>query len=138
MKTMVLTGIRQMEMREVPDPVIKSDKDVLIRMATVGVCGSDVHYYLTGRIGSRWFSILRRRHEGAGVVEKVGAKVKRVKPATDRHRAGHAVLRVRSVQAGRQHTCRKLRFLGCPGQAEGCLSQYIVMRRKVAFPFVKR
>lgn len=28
---------------------------------------------------------------------------------------------------GRRHTCRNLRFLGCPGQAEGCLSEYIVM-----------
>jgi L-iditol 2-dehydrogenase len=30
-------------------------------------------------------------------------------------------------EAGRPHTCRNLKFLGCPGQAEGCLSEYIVM-----------
>ncbi|MHC5161341.1 MAG: zinc-binding dehydrogenase, partial [Planctomycetota bacterium] len=30
-------------------------------------------------------------------------------------------------KAGRHHTCRNLRFLGCPKQAEGCLSEYIVM-----------
>ncbi len=53
MKSFVLTGIRQMEMVEVPDPTIEKDTDVLIRMKTVGVCGSDVHYYTTGRIGSQ-------------------------------------------------------------------------------------
>ena len=34
-----------MEMHEVPDPVIENDTDVLLKMSTVGVCGSDVHYY---------------------------------------------------------------------------------------------
>ena len=36
--------------------------------------------------------------------------------------------------AGRPHTCRKLRFLGCPKQAEGCLSEYIVMPETSCFP----
>jgi len=30
-------------------------------------------------------------------------------------------------KAGRPHTCRKLKFLGCPEQADGCLSEYIVI-----------
>ena len=50
MKAMKLTGIRQMEMMEVPTPDLVNDDDVLIKMKTVGVCGSDVHYYETGRI----------------------------------------------------------------------------------------
>jgi L-iditol 2-dehydrogenase len=37
-------------------------------------------------------------------------------------------------RAGRHHTCRKLKFLGCPGQAEGCLSEYIVMPETSCFP----
>ena len=36
-------------------------------------------------------------------------------------------------KAGRPHTCRKLRFLGCPGQAEGSLSEYIVMPETSCF-----
>jgi L-iditol 2-dehydrogenase len=32
------------------------------------------------------------------------------------------------------HTCRKLRFLGCPGQAEGALMEYIVMPEESCFP----
>ena len=36
-------------------------------------------------------------------------------------------------RAGRPHTCRKLRFLGCPKQAEGCLSEYVVMPQTSCF-----
>ena len=43
MKAMMLTGIRQMEMRDVPTPAILNDRDVRIKMKTLGVCGSDIH-----------------------------------------------------------------------------------------------
>ena len=52
MKTAFLTGIRQLEIRDAPEPKIARPDDVLLRIDTVGVCGSDVHYYTTGRIGS--------------------------------------------------------------------------------------
>ncbi len=58
MKAMMLTGIREMEMREVPTPSLINDHDVLIRMKTLGVCGSDIHYYVSGKIGARWYSTL--------------------------------------------------------------------------------
>jgi D-xylulose reductase len=51
--------------------------DVRIRLHTVGVCGSDVHYYTHGRIGP---FVVRQRmvlgHEAAGTVVEVGAEVK--------------------------------------------------------------
>ena len=66
---MVLTGIRQMEMIEVPDPKIVHDTDVLIKMDRVGVCGSDIHYYTTGKIGSQVVEYpFPVGHEGAGTV----------------------------------------------------------------------
>lgn len=126
---MMLTGIRQMEMREVPTPSILNDSDVLIRMKTVGVCGSDIHYYLSGKIGSQIVSYpFTVGHEGAGVVEAVGSGVTMVKPG-DRIAIEPAMpcWECDQCRAGRPHTCRKLRFLGCPGQAEGSLSEYIVM-----------
>ncbi|MBD3243246.1 MAG: alcohol dehydrogenase catalytic domain-containing protein [Chitinivibrionales bacterium] len=136
MKAIVLTGIRQMELRDVPDPALVNPTDVLIRMGAVGVCGSDVHYYNTGRIGSQ---VVRYPfavgHEGAGVVELVGPDVTRVQPG-DRIAIEPAMSCWECDQctAGRQHTCRKLRFLGCPGQAEGCLSEYIVMPQECCYP----
>jgi threonine dehydrogenase-like Zn-dependent dehydrogenase len=42
MKAAVLTGIRSMEVREVPDPELVSPHDVMVRMGALGVCGSDV------------------------------------------------------------------------------------------------
>jgi L-iditol 2-dehydrogenase len=135
MKAMVLTGIRQMELREVPDPQLEGDKDVLIRMACVGVCGSDVHYYVSGKIGSQVVQYpFAVGHEGAGVVERVGSAVTRVRPG-DRIAIEPAMScgACDQCRAGRPHTCRSLRFLGCPGQAEGCLSDFVVMPEESCF-----
>jgi len=135
MKAMKLTGIRQMQMLDSPSPKIANDTDVLIRMKVVGVCGSDVHYYETGQIGSQVvefpFSV---GHEGAGVVEAVGSAVTSIMPG-DRIAIEPAMSCgvCDQCSAGRPHTCRKLRFLGCPGQAEGCLSEYIVMPEQCCF-----
>ncbi len=136
MKAMVLTGIRGMEMRQVPDPKIKNDTDVLIRMASIGVCGSDIHYYVEGRIGKQVVEYpFAVGHECAGVVEKVGQAVRRLKPG-DRVAVDPAMPCGSCDQClgGRAHTCRKLRFLGCPKQAEGCLSEFIVMPEECCFP----
>jgi len=48
-----LTGIQQMTVTEDEKQDISGDDDVLIRLKSIGVCGSDVHYYLDGRIGSQ-------------------------------------------------------------------------------------
>ena len=132
----MLTGIRQMEIRDVPEPALMNPNDVRIKMSVVGICGSDIHYYTDGKIGTQEvvypFAV---GHEGAGVVSEIGSAVKRVKP-------GDAVAiepampcrKCDQCLAGRHHTCRKLRFLGCPGQTEGCLMEYIVMPEESCFP----
>jgi len=136
MKAMVLTGIRQMDMIERDMPVISDDKDVLIKLGAVGVCGSDVHYYTTGRIGSQVVEFpFQVGHECAGTVESVGAGVTKIKPG-DRIAVEPATPCGKCDQCltGRQHTCRTLKFLGCPGQIEGCLAEYIVMPEECCFP----
>ena len=135
MKAMMLTGIRQMEMREVHTPSILNDRDVRIKMKTLGVCGSDIHYYVSGKIGSQVVQYpFTVGHEGAGVVEAVGKGVTTVKPG-DRIAIEPAMPCWECDQclAERPHTCRNLRFLGCPGQAEGSLSEYIVMPETSCF-----
>jgi len=136
MKAMMLTGIRQMEMKDIPDPVLVNPNDVKIKISVVGICGSDIHYYTQGQIGSQVVEYpFAVGHEGAGVVVEVGPAVKRVRP-------GDAIAiepampcwKCDQCLSGRHHTCRKLRFLGCPGQAEGCLSEYIVMPEESCFP----
>ncbi len=135
MKTMVLTGIRQMEMLEFPMPKIREDHDILIKMKVVGVCGSDVHYYTLGKIGSQVVQYpFPVGHEGAGEVVEVGSAVTSVKPG-DRIAIEPAMPcgECDQCKVGRPHTCRKLRFLGCPGQSDGCLSEYIVMPESSCF-----
>jgi L-iditol 2-dehydrogenase len=136
MKSMMLTGIREMEMKQVPDPMLVNDTDVLIKMKVLGVCGSDVHYYKSGKIGSQVVQYpFPVGHEGAGEVVKVGDAVRNVKPG-DRIAIEPAMpcWECDQCKAGRPHTCRNLKFLGCPGQADGCLSEYIVMPNTSCFP----
>jgi len=125
-----------MRMMEVEAPGIVHPTDVLIRMKTVGVCGSDIHYYVTGKIGSQVVKYpFPVGHEGAGQVEKTGSGVTRVKVG-DRVAVEPAMPCYACDQclAGRHHTCRHLKFLGCPGQADGCLSEFIVMPETSCFP----
>lgn len=135
MKTIQLTSLREMEAREVPTPTVLRDDDVLIRIRQVGVCGSDVHYYVNGRIGSQVVEYpFAVGHECAGIVEDAGDGVTdlsigdpiAIDPAMP---CGDCD----QCNVGRSHTCRNLKFLGCPGQADGSLSEYIVMPRSSCF-----
>ena len=137
MKAFQLTALRDMELREVPDAEIREPTDVLIKMGAVGVCGSDIHYYTTGRIGSQVVEYpFTVGHECAGTVVAVGPKVTAVK-AGDRVAVEPAITCGKCDQclAGRENTCRNNRFLGCPGQVEGSLSELIVMPEQNCFNF---
>ncbi|MDY0355661.1 MAG: alcohol dehydrogenase catalytic domain-containing protein [Sedimentisphaerales bacterium] len=136
MRAAVLTGVRQIEVREVPDPKIEKGTDVLLKIEKVGVCGSDVHYFETGRIGSQVVQFpYIVGHECAATVAKVGPDVKGLKvgqevvvePAVSCHAC-------EQCKAGRENTCSHLRFLGTPGQGNGCLSEYIVMPEECCLP----
>ena len=136
MKAMVLTGIRQMAMMDWPDPMITKETDVLIKLESVGVCGSDIHYYTTGKIGSQVVEFpYPVGHESGGTVVKVGSGVKAVKPG-DRIAIEPAISCGSCDQclADRPNTCRNIRFLGCPGQIDGCLTEYVVMPEENCFP----
>lgn len=136
MKAMLLTGIRQMELADVPEPKIEKDTDVLLKIEMVGVCGSDVHYYETGRIGSQVVEFpFIIGHECAATVKAVGKSVTGVKVG-DMVAVDPAVSCHNCIQCkmGRENTCYKLSFLGTPGQGNGCLCEYIVMPQESCFP----
>lgn len=48
--TAILQGIEDIRLEQRPIPKIKDD-EVLLQMDCVGICGSDVHYLVNGRIG---------------------------------------------------------------------------------------
>jgi L-iditol 2-dehydrogenase len=129
MKALVLTGIRKIEIAEQPTPAPQRPTDVLLKITRAGICGSDIHYYTQGRIGDQIvrfpYSI---GHECSAIVADVGKQVIRFKP-------GDRVVVDPSVSCGlcdqcrlgHYHTCRKVKFLGCPDQLEGCLCDLLVM-----------
>jgi len=129
MKQAVLTGIRELEIVETPQPRIRDPHEVLLKIEVVGVCGSDIHYYTTGRIGSQVVSWpYAVGHECAATVAEVGSAVTTLQPG-DKVAVDPAVScgNCDQCRVGREHTCRNLKFLGCPGQLEGCLATYYVM-----------
>jgi len=136
MKAMVLTDLLKIEIVERPDPPIKKPDDVLVRMKSVGICGSDIHYYKEGRIGNQVVKFpFTLGHEGSGIVEKTGSEVQNVKPG-DRIAFDPSMPCFKCDQclAGRPHTCRNILFIGCPDQAEGCLSEFIVLPSSSCYP----
>ncbi len=129
MKAAYLTGIRQMAIREAPEPPVARPTDVKLRIETVGVCGSDTHYFRTGRIGDQvvefpWIL----GHECSARVADVGGDVTGLTPG-QRVAVDPLIWCGTCDQclAGRENTCRNQKFLGCPGQVEGCLAEYITM-----------
>jgi L-iditol 2-dehydrogenase len=135
MKSFQLTGIRQMAMRDTPDPEIKQPTDVLVKMGAVGICGSDLHYYTTGHIGRKVVKYpFTVGHECAGTIAEVGSRVTELRVG-DRVAIEPTITcgQCDQCRAGRENTCRNSRFLGDPGQVEGALSEYLVMPQQNCF-----
>ena len=81
MRALVLERQHELKLRDIDLPLVVGPGDVRIRIHTVGVCGSDVHYYTHGRIGSFVVEApMVLGHEAAGTVVEVGANVTGLKP----------------------------------------------------------
>lgn len=136
MKAALLTRLREIEIRDVPEPQLRGPRDVLLRIDAVGVCGSDVHYFRTGRIGSAVVKYpFVMGHECAGTVEKTGLEVRGLRPgqrvAIDPLVAcGHCD----QCRFARPNTCRNQRFLGQPGELSGSLAEYVVLPQACCYP----
>ena len=84
MKSLVLERKNELNLRDFPDidqaEQALSDHDVRIKLHTVGICGSDLHYYTHGRIGT--FVVNKPMilgHEASGTVIEVGSCVTTLK-----------------------------------------------------------
>ena len=134
MRASVLIKPGQIEMRSRPVPSPGPD-EVLVRIACVGVCGSDVHYYRHGRIGDQ---ILKSPqclgHEGSGYVEALGSDVSGLQ-------IGQLVAlepsRVcswcKQCRTGNYNLCPNVEFLGTP-PVEGIFQEYYVFHFSQCFP----
>ncbi len=73
MKAVAIKGVRQFEIKDIPEP--KSDgKKVIIEVSKTGICGSDIHYWVNGEPKG-----LVMGHEFAGVVVDPGDRLDLVK-----------------------------------------------------------
>jgi L-iditol 2-dehydrogenase len=125
-------GDLRIEDRPEPKP---ADHEVLVEIAAVGICGSDVHYYDHGRIGE--YVVVQPMivgHESAGVIVDVGA-------AVDRSRIGQLVALEPGVPcrtctqclAGRYNLCRDVRFFATP-PIDGSISRLVTIDAAFAHP----
>lgn len=76
MKAIIYNGPYDVSVQNVPDAKIEKATDVLVRITTTNICGSDLHMY-EGRTSFETGRILG--HENMGEVIEVGAAVDRVK-----------------------------------------------------------
>ncbi len=136
MKVAYFTALRELQILDEPKPVLKQPGDVLLRIDRVGVCGSDVHYYVNGQIADQMVEYpATLGHECSATVMETGADVRRVEVG-DRVAVDPALVCGTCDQCvkGRVNTCRKIRFMGCPAQAPGAVAEYSVMPAENCYP----
>src|SRR5215212_6290321 len=129
---LVEPGRIEMEQRPVPSP---APGDVLVRVSSVGVCGSDTHYYRHGRIGDFVVNApLVLGHEAAGTIVGVGESVdpsrigQRLSIEPQRPDPDSA-----ETRRGDYNLCPHMRFFGTP-PIDGALCDYVTIGAAFAHP----
>ena len=127
MRALVLEKKGELSLREIALPLDVGPDDVRIAIHTVGVCGSDVHYYTHGAIGSY---IVRQPmvlgHEASGTIVETGANVTTLKVG-DRvcMEPGVPNLASRATKLGIYNVDPDVRFWATP-PVHGVLAPYAV------------
>ena len=133
MATAVLYAPRDLriEQRPVPTP---SEGEVLVRILSVGVCGSDVHYYEHGRIADFVVrSPLVLGHESSGQIVDVGQGVSRARVGERvAIEPGEPCGRCDQCRSGRYNLCPHIRFHGTP-PVDGTLSEFVAVKSDLAY-----
>lgn len=127
MKAVVLEKKGIINVREVPDPPAPGPGELLISPHTVGICGSDAHYYLNGRVGKYVVEKpMILGHEASGTVLEVGPRVKGFQVG-DRvaMEPGIPDMNSRAAKLGLYNIDPSVRFFATP-PVDGCLSEEVV------------
>ena len=133
MEALQLVAPREMEVRTMPDPPDPGPWEVAVRIRAVGVCGSDMHFYLEdGCAGTPAAYPQVLGHEPAGEVVAVGPGVDDLKVG-DRVAIEPAIScsRCEYCRAGRRNLCEYIQFMGGI-QLPGLLREYAVVPRENA------
>ncbi|MDR5782113.1 NAD(P)-dependent alcohol dehydrogenase [Caballeronia sp. LZ065] len=127
MEALVLEEARRISLRPFSLPQVVGPRDVRIKIHTVGICGSDIHYYQHGRIGP--FVVnepMVLGHEASGTIVEAGEEVTHLKPG-DRvcMEPGVPDMESRASREGLYNLDPKVRFWATP-PVHGCLAPYVV------------
>ena len=98
MKAVTWHGKRDVRVDTVPDPSIQDPADIIVRVTSSGICGSDLHLYEVLAPFISEGDILG--HEPMGIVEEVGSEVKNIE-------AGDRVVVPFQISCGACYMCRQ-------------------------------
>jgi L-iditol 2-dehydrogenase len=134
MKALLLVDKEKLQMTDMPIPEVGAG-ELLVRVKTCGICGSDVHGY-DGSTGRRIPPIVMG-HEAAGIIERVGADVRNFKPG-DRITFDSTVScgACAYCRAGRINLCDNRRVLGVSCgeyRRHGCFAEYVAIPQHIAY-----
>ncbi len=131
-------GAKDLRVESLPDPE-PGPGEVLLALGAGGICGSDLHYFLHGRVGS--FVIrepLIPGHEISGTVARVGNGVTRVKEGDKvAINPSHACGTCKACRAGRENLCTSMRFLGSASvfpHVQGMFRESFIMGERQCYP----
>lgn len=128
-----LHAVSDIRIDQIPKPTLDNDQ-VLVKVMAVGVCGSDVHYYHHGHIGSNFLDgPLVLGHELSGVIVATGMDV-------DPSRVGQRVAvepqrpcgDCDKCLSGQYNLCRDMKFYATP-PIDGAFAEFAVIQSKFAF-----
>ncbi len=128
-----LHGIRDLRIEEAPIPKPGPD-EVLLKIASVGTCGSDVHYYLEGAIGDQMVTApIVMGHEFSAWIAELGEEVTELTPGQLVSVEPAIPCGVcESCQHGHPNLCSDVRFCGTP-PIDGVFAEYAVMPAENCF-----
>ncbi len=78
MKALTWQGKREVQVTDVPDPIISQPTDAIVRITSTAICGSDLHLYEV--LGPYLAKGDILGHEPMGIVEEVGSDVTHIAP----------------------------------------------------------
>lgn len=135
MKALVLHGIRDLRVDDLPEPQKPGPGQVKVRVRAVGLCGSDVHYYTHGRIGDQVVAEpMIVGHEGAGEVAALGPGVEGLKVGQRiAIEPSHSCGRCEWCLTGKPNLCPVVRFCSTPPY-DGLMCEFTLLDRAQCVP----
>lgn len=134
MKTAVMTGIGEVEIQNRPVPVPAAN-EVLVKIEYVGICGSDLHYYESGRIGN--FIVeppFVLGHEAGGTVVEIGENVTDLKVGDKvALEPGKTCGHCEHCKEGKYNLCEDVVFFATP-PVDGVFQEYVAHEAALCFP----